>query len=186
MATEPWNMASPGDSLPPLSVYAGGFVVSSSSINPVRLLPWVSACLWIPFFCPVNKSSDSSLRSSPEICTELKYHLPKDLCVVLLPVDGEGWCPPVCWGTQSPTHPQLGWKSLTTCWASENNSSKRNRFPVSEIWLVCNKMCCQFKTRCAVRLWRYSINQRYKYFINNFIMITCWNRDMWYILGEMK
>ena len=50
---------------------------------------------------------------------ELKCHLPKDLCVVLLLVDGEGWYPPVFWGMQSPTHPQLEGEGLTTCWASE-------------------------------------------------------------------
>ena len=145
MAIGPWNMASPGDSLPPLSVYAGSFVLSSSLINPIRLLPWVSACLWILFFHSVDKNSDYHLNSSPEICTELECCLPKDLCVVLLLMDGEGWCPPVCQGMQSPTHPQLGGESLTTCWASENNLSKRKCFPVSEIWLVQTKMCCQFK-----------------------------------------
>jgi len=88
--------------------------------------------LWIPSFGAVDKNSDSCLKGSPEICTELKCHLPKDLCVVLLLVDREGWYLPVCWGTQSHTHSQRGGESLTTCWASENNLSKRKCFPLSE------------------------------------------------------
>ena len=82
-----------GDSLPPLRVYAGSIVLSSSLINPVRLLPWMSVCLWIPFFRSADKNSDSRLKSSPETCTGPKCRLPKDLCIVLLLADGQGWHP---------------------------------------------------------------------------------------------
>ena len=66
------------------------------------------------------------------VFAELKCHLPKDLCVVLLLVDGEDWYPPVSWGMQSPTRPQLEGEILTKCWVSEKNLSKIKHFLLSE------------------------------------------------------
>ena len=51
-----------GTLYPPLGVYAESFVLSSSLINPICLLPWVFVCSWIPFFSSVDKNSDSRLK----------------------------------------------------------------------------------------------------------------------------
>ena len=61
MAAGRWG----GCSLPGLSIYAESFVLSSSIINPICLLPWVFACSLIPFFGSADKNLDSRLTTIP-------------------------------------------------------------------------------------------------------------------------
>ena len=61
------------------SVYAESLVLSSSLVNSIHSLPWVSACSWIPFFDSTDKNPDSCLKSamtvrlspSPPVCLSI-------------------------------------------------------------------------------------------------------------------